>query len=104
MKQTNRATADNASDSAMAEGLAPIQNWVKSLIDRVLAEDFAAPDLEFVWNEDRTPTADQAMSINTGYVAAGLKTRNEIRADLGLGPLPGGDVPLVTTATVILLR
>ncbi len=99
VKQMNRATADNAHDTGMQEGLAPLQNWVKALIDRVLAEDFAAPDLEFQWNEDRALSASEAMSVNTGYVAAGLKTRNEVRADIGLPPLPGGDVALVTTAT-----
>ncbi len=39
------------------------------------------------------------MTISTGYVAAGLKTRNEVRANLGLGPLKGGDEALVTLAT-----
>ena len=87
VKQSNRATADNASDTAMQEGLAPLQNWVKALIDRVLAEDFTAPDLEFVWNEDRAVSPTDAMTINTGYVAAGIKTIEEVRSDLGLGPL-----------------
>ena len=102
VKQSNRATADNASDTAMQEGLAPLQNWVKALIDRVLAEDFAAPDLEFCWNEDRTLSPSDAMTISTGYVAAGLKTRNEVRADLGLAPVPGGDQALVTTGSGLL--
>ena len=40
------------------------------------------------------------MSVNTGYVAAGLKTRNEVRADLSASPpLPGGDTALVTTGS-----
>ncbi len=76
----------------MQEGLAPLQSWVKALIDRVLAEDFASPDLEFQWNQDRSLSPSDAMSVATGYVAAGLKTRNEARADLGLAPLPGGDI------------
>ncbi len=99
VKQANRATAESAQDTALQEGLAPLQNWVKALVDRVLAEDFAAPDLEFAWNEDRGLSASEAMSVNTGYVAAGLKTRNEVRAELGLDPLPGGDAALVTTGT-----
>ena len=99
IRQMNRATADNAHETGLQEGLAPLQNWVKALIDRVLAEDFAAPDLEFQWNEDRALSASEAMSIATGYVAAGLKTRNEVRADLGLAPLPGGDTALVTTGS-----
>ncbi len=62
------------------------------------------PDLEFAWNEDRDLSASEAMSVNTGYVAAGLKTRNEIRAELGLDPLPGGDTALVTTETMTIVR
>jgi hypothetical protein len=36
----NRATADSAQQEAAATGLAPIQNWVKSIIDDVFADDF----------------------------------------------------------------
>jgi hypothetical protein len=48
LKMMNRATADSASQEAEANGLAPIKDWVKDLIDDVLAEDFDAADMEFI--------------------------------------------------------
>lgn len=38
LQMMNRATADTAQQEAAATGLAPIQNWVKALIDDILAE------------------------------------------------------------------
>jgi len=45
----NRATADNQSAQAEEEGLEPTKAWVKDLIDEIIAEEFASPDLELVW-------------------------------------------------------
>ncbi len=100
-KQTNRATAESVQQAALQEGLAPLQNWVKGLIDRVLAEDFGSPDLEFVWNDERAMDPADAMKINTGYVAAAIKNRNEVRAELGLDPIPGGDEYTITAGNVV---
>ena len=100
-KQTNRATAESVHQAALQEGLFPLQNWVKGLIDRVLAEDFDAPDLEFSWNDDPAIDPTQAMAINTGYVAAGLKTRNEVRSELGLDPVPNGDEVTITAGNTV---
>ena len=38
--QVNRATADTAQDVALSEGMAPLQRWVKHLIDRVHRRGF----------------------------------------------------------------
>ena len=100
-KQTNRATAESVHQAALQEGLFPLQNWVKGLIDRVLVEDFSAPDLEFSWNDDRAMDPQAAMVINTGYVAAGLKTRNEVRSELGLDPIPDGDEVTITAGNTV---
>ncbi|GGF22821.1 hypothetical protein GCM10011611_31090 [Aliidongia dinghuensis] len=96
-RTTNRATAETAQGSALAEGLQPLMGWVKGLIDRVLAQVLGWPDLEFAW-ADQTATEPQAQAtIAAAYVAAGIKTRNEVRAELGLAPIAGGDT--LTTAT-----
>ena len=100
-KQTNRATAESVHQAALQEGLAPLQNWVKALIDRVLAEDFAAPDLEFTWNDDKAMDPTQAMQVNVGYVGAGLKTRNEVRSELGLDPIDNGDEVTITAGNTV---
>ena len=43
----NRATAETQKRSPQEEGLAPILAWVKDLIDKIIAQEFDAPDLEF---------------------------------------------------------
>jgi hypothetical protein len=91
--QVNRATAETVQETALAEGLAPLQSWVKQLVDQVIVTEFAAPDLEFAWDQDRAVDPSEVAKIATSYVAAGIKSVNEVRAELGLAPVPGGDLP-----------
>ncbi|HEX3973199.1 MAG TPA: phage portal protein, partial [Stellaceae bacterium] len=96
--QVNRATADTAQDVALSEGMAPLQLWVKHIVDGVLAEDFASPDLEFAWDQDKDTDPAATASIASDYVKSGIKSINEIRAELGLPPVKGGEVPKIQTA------
>jgi len=96
-KQTNRATAESAQDSATAEGLQPLLVWLKSLIDRIITQVLGASDLEFAWSDRTAPDPATQATIAAAYVGAGIKTRNEVRAELGLDPIAGGDA--LTTAT-----
>ncbi|HEX3973088.1 MAG TPA: hypothetical protein VHX19_17300, partial [Stellaceae bacterium] len=96
--QVNRATADTAQDVALSEGMAPLQLWVKHIVDRVLAEDFASPDLEFAWDQDKDTDPAATASIASDYVKSGIKSINEIRAELGLPAVAGGEVPKIQTA------
>jgi hypothetical protein len=41
----NRATADNQSAQSEHEGLEPTKEWVKDLVDEIVGEEFASPDL-----------------------------------------------------------
>jgi hypothetical protein len=83
----NRATAETQKELAEEEGLAPILAWAKALIDDILAGEFDAPDLEFVWSESHeTDPATQEM-ILSGYTSKGILTINEARAALGRAPL-----------------
>ncbi len=99
LAQMNRATAETAQEAALAEGLAPVQNWVKQLVDYVLITEFDAPDLEFCWRDERAIDAQKAASVAQIYVTNGIKTVNEARRDIGLDPVAGGDVPLVFTGS-----
>ena len=85
--QHNRATGETQKELAEEEGLWPILKWVKRLIDRVLLEDFGEEDVEFVWGEDAQVDASQQAQVLTSYVAAGILTRNEARAQLGQAPV-----------------
>jgi hypothetical protein len=98
-KQMNRATADNAQEMALGEGLGPIMLWIKNLVDRVIEEDFGYPDLEFEWVDEKSSNLLQQAQITDLKVKSGLKTINEARAESGEDPVDGGDAPLIYTAT-----
>jgi hypothetical protein len=95
----NRATAETAQAAALAEGLAPIQSWVKQLVDYLLITEFDAADLEFAWRDEREIDAQKLAGIAQIYVTHGIKTVNEARAEIGLDPVEGGDTPMVFTGT-----
>lgn len=54
MRQVNRATAETAHSAALAEGLEPLKNWVKRLLDHVIQDRMGNADLEFAWADERS--------------------------------------------------
>jgi hypothetical protein len=85
VSQVNRATSQTMRLQATQEGLVPLKNWVKSALDRVIQECIGEPDLEFTWvGDDAVDPLQQAQTLNI-LVSAGIKTRAEARAELGLG-------------------
>lgn len=88
VKEVNRATAETAQENAALDGLAPIQNWVKNLMDFILINDFKAPDLEFKWEEDDELDPDKKSQIIDREHAAARLTYNEARREQGLDPDP----------------
>jgi HK97 family phage portal protein len=94
-RQVNRATAETSQEAALDEGQAPLQNWVKRLVDHVTQNVMGEADLEFTWaTEEPADPAVQARIIDT-YVRGGVYAVNEARALLGLAPVPGGDQPMI---------
>lgn len=110
LQMMNRATADSAQQEASATGLTPIQNWVKSLIDDVLAEDLDSADLEFIWKGDdeldpvkrQAITADDVkigqLTVNEGRVANGREPYEDPQFDQPMFMTSNGLAPLVLTA------
>ncbi len=84
VSQVNRATSETMRVQATQEGLVPLKNWVKSALDRVIQDCMGEKDLEFVWvGDDAIDPLQQAQTLNI-LVSAGIKTREEARAELGL--------------------
>jgi hypothetical protein len=100
IQMMNRATAQSAQQEATATGLAPIQNWVKDLVDSVLSEDFGEADLEFIWKGDDELDPVKRQQITTAYVNGGLMPVNEARVDMGKEPYddPRFDEPMFMTS------
>jgi len=84
----NRATAETAQEMARQEGLRPLQNWLKALMDRIIREFFGEPDLEFAWQDDEAIDPLVRAQVHQIYIAAGVLTPNEVRQELGLEPIP----------------
>ena len=100
VKLMNRATADNQSAQSEEEGLEPTKEWVKDLVDEIIAEEFASPELELHWlDEDADPAAAEAAL--EARVKLGAVTLNEMRDALGLDPYAdaAADRPMVLTAS-----
>jgi hypothetical protein len=100
VKLINRATADNQSAQAEDEGLEPTKEWVKDLVDEVIAEEFASPDLELMWLDEDSGAAEIEAQFEA-RVKIGAATLNELRDALGLDPFqnPAADRPMVLTPT-----
>ena len=63
----------------------PLKGWIKSALDQAIQVCMGEPDLEFVWvGDDAIDPLQQAQTLNI-LVTAGIKTRDEARAELGLG-------------------
>ena len=89
VSQVNRATGETLRQQATQEGLVPLKAWVKNALDHVIQECMNEPGLEFVWvGDDAVDPLEQAQTLQI-LVGAGIKTREEARADLGLAPAGG---------------
>jgi hypothetical protein len=90
VSQVNRATGETLRQQAAQEGLIPLKAWVKNALDHVICVCMNEPLLEFVWvGDDAVDPLEQAQTLQI-LVGAGIKTREEARADLGLTPEAGG--------------
>jgi hypothetical protein len=88
VKNMNRATGQLQKAQAEEEGMVPIMQWVKALVDPVIQEDLECPDVEFDWAaEDALDESAQAAILDQ-QVKAGIISINEARASKGLDPIP----------------
>lgn len=85
--QVNRATAETSRQQSLSEGLAPLKNWVKAMVDRVTLQYFGIDDIEFAWVDEEVVEPKARAEIAQIYVAAKIITPDEARADLGKDPL-----------------
>jgi hypothetical protein len=91
VRQMNRATAGEDQDRSLEEGLSPLKEWVKRLVDQVNETELGETMLEFAWID--TPEIDpQAQAdIDDKSLRNGSATINEVRQRRGLAPVDGGD-------------
>ena len=95
VSQVNRATGETLRMQATQEGLIPLKNWIKTALDRLIQQCMDEPGLEFVWvGDDAIDPLQQAQTLQI-LVGAGIKTREEARAELGLASgATSGNAPI----------
>jgi hypothetical protein len=87
VKETNRATAQTTQDAGKAEGLAPLVNYVKEILD-ILIQDYAGfTAIQSTTMEEQAQNPLEQAQVNQIYVTAGVLTPDEVREDLGREPL-----------------
>lgn len=105
VKQMNRATANQSQETSQEEGLYPLMSyWKDDVADTIIQEKFGYDDIEFVYLPRPEADQEKQSKIHQVQVGEALRTRNEVREELGLEPVAGGDILTITTgATVIRL-
>ena len=100
--QTNRATANAAQEAADAEGLYPLMSYYKDdVMDAIIQEKFGYEDIEFVFLPRAEPDQAKQATIHQVQLDEGIRSRNDIRGELGLEPIEGGDVITIKTGAAV---
>lgn len=101
VRQMNKGTAGEDQERALEEGLEPLKQWRKRLIDRIIEEEFGYDDLEFVFKVEREIDPKIQSDVDNTALRNGSATIDEVRDARGLDPLPNGlgAKPLIYTTT-----
>lgn len=101
VKMMNRATAQTADDSAKEEGIEPLKEYVKEIVDDVIEVEFLSPDLEMTWDDEQEVDELKQQQIMNLKLTAGQITVNRARELAGEEPSddPGANELMTLTAT-----
>jgi hypothetical protein len=92
-------SAGTEQEAAKEGGVAPLMQYVERLINRLLRQHFARPDLEFSFVHDRELNQEVASKIDDTRLRNGSSTLNEVLDRNGEQPIVGGDERLLFTST-----
>jgi hypothetical protein len=81
VKETNRATAQSVQDQAKTEGLMPILNWIKSILDYIINEVMGYPDIEWKWDMEEGVDPLTRAQIDQIYIGCAVLDPDEVRAE-----------------------
>lgn len=90
VRMMNRATAESDYSRSIEEGLQPLMEWVKDLMDNLLTRVCGRSDIEFVWDDHRTLDPTEQDQRDQLHVRMGVKSLDDWRISLGLDPLGFG--------------
>lgn len=102
VRQQNRATAEQASDSAKEEGLLPLLTFLTRRMNFILHTILKLPNVQFRWKMSQQLDAKTQAAVDDIKIKNGSRSIDEVRErdgeqPLGVGCLiftPGGPVPI----------
>ncbi len=87
VKQQNRATAEQAADSAKEEGLAPLMRWLANKMTFLLNYHLGLQGIKFKWKIENVLNPEAQAKVDQIYVTTKVVTPDEVRESLGMPPL-----------------
>jgi hypothetical protein len=99
IRQMNRGTAADDTQRAMEEGREPHLLWWKRVADGVIQDDCGNDDLEWTWDIPKEVDPVVQAKVHDMYLRNGTLSINRVRDDLGEESIPGGEEPMIYTAT-----
>ena len=102
VKQMNRATAQTANEEARQEGLFPMLDYLKDMMDDIIHRAIGYDDIQFLWNTEQDEDPATQSEIDDRYIKNGVWAIDEVRERQGLEPVgapnmiftPKGPVPV----------
>jgi len=102
VRQQNRATAEQASDSGKEEGLMPLLTFLKRRMDYIIHSKMNIPTLQFRWKMATVLDPKEQAAVDDIYIKNGVTSIDEVRErngdkPIGVGNLiftPSGPVPV----------
>jgi hypothetical protein len=92
IKQNNRATGEQAAETAKEEGLMPLMRWISNKVNFLIKQHLKMDSVKFKWKmEMQVDPATQA-TIDSTYTNAKIITPGEVRERLGMDPLTPEEV------------
>lgn len=110
IKQVNRGTAKESSDTAQIEGLEPYLKHVENVLNHIISRVLTCDDVEFAYQDEREMDplkqaqvdniyVGKVLTVNETRVALGFDERPEPEADMLGEYTPTGFVPLGESTT-----
>jgi SPP1 gp7 family putative phage head morphogenesis protein len=84
IRQMNRATAETSQETAIEEGLQPLMDYVKELLDEILEFQMDSPDCELSWEQEKSVDIKVQADVDKIYIDAGVQTAKQIAEARGM--------------------
>ena len=91
IKQNNRATGEQAADTAKEEGLMPLMRWLSNKMNFLISEHLKVEGVKFKWKMENVLDPLVEAQCNQIYVQTQVKTPDEVREELGLDAMSPDD-------------